>query len=61
MGKQTPEKRPSFNSVYTEFLDTLKQTCVHNSDIRLSGSKINYTLCRIIFGGSGGQGVQDGE
>ncbi len=55
------KKSPSFNTVYTEFLDNFKKTCVHNSDTRLSGSKINYTLCRIIFGGGGGQGVQDGE
>jgi hypothetical protein len=55
------KKSPSFYTVYTEFLDNFKKTCVHNSDIRLSGSKINYTLCRIIFGGGGGQGVHDGE
>jgi hypothetical protein len=55
------KKSPSFNTVYTEFLDNFKKICVHNSDIRLSGSKINFTLCRIIFGGGGGQGVQDGE
>jgi hypothetical protein len=41
---------PSFHTTYTEFLSLFTATCKHNTDIRASGSEINYELCRYIFG-----------
>jgi len=48
---------PSFHSIYTEFLELFRNTCLHNQQIRLSGSELNYVLCRNIFGPR--RGVQD--
>jgi len=33
-----------------EFLDNFRKTCMHNQQIRLSGTELNYELCRNIFG-----------
>ncbi len=41
---------PSFHTLYTEFLDNFRNTCMHNQQIRLSGTELNYELCRNIFG-----------
>jgi hypothetical protein len=50
---------PSFHTLYTEFLALFISTCKHNPDIRLSGTVINYELCRTIFGAR--RGIPDGE
>jgi hypothetical protein len=50
---------PSFHTIFTEFLNMFTATCKHNSEIRESGSVINYELCRTIFGGR--RGPPDGE
>jgi hypothetical protein len=41
---------PSFNTIYTEFLELFRSTCSHSQQIRLSGSELNYALCRNVFG-----------
>ncbi len=53
------KKIPSFNSIFTQFIDLIKQTAAFNSDFRDDISKNNYTLCRILLGGR--QGDQDDE
>jgi hypothetical protein len=50
---------PSFHTLYTEFLSLFIDICKHNSDIRLSGTVINFELCRTIFGAR--RGLPDGE
>jgi hypothetical protein len=41
---------PSFHTIYTEFLEIFRSTCSHNQQLRLSGSELNYELCRNVFG-----------
>ncbi len=50
---------PSFHTLYTEFLEVFRNTCMHNQQIRLSGTELNYELCRNIFGGR--RRIPDGE
>jgi len=50
---------PSFHTLYNEFLSSFIDTCRHNNDVRLSGTVINYELCRTIFGAR--RGLPDGE
>jgi hypothetical protein len=53
------KKIPSFNSMFIQFIDLIKQTAAFNPDLRDDISKNNYTLCRILLGGR--QGDQDDE
>jgi hypothetical protein len=50
---------PSYHTLYTEFLEMFRNTCMHNQQIRLSGTELNYELCRNIFGGR--RRIPDGE
>jgi hypothetical protein len=53
------KKTPSFNSIYTQFIELIKQTAIFNSVFRDDISKNNYTLCRTLLGGR--QEDQDDE
>jgi hypothetical protein len=41
---------PSFHTIYTEFISNFRDVCKHNSDVRLTGTELNFELCRITFG-----------
>jgi hypothetical protein len=45
------KKTPSFNSIYIQFIEHIKQTAIFNSVFRDDISKNNYTLCRTLLGG----------
>jgi hypothetical protein len=53
------KKTPSFNSIYIQFIEHIKQTAIFNSVFRDDISKNNYTLCRTLLGGR--QEDQDDE
>ncbi len=44
------KKIPSFNSIYNQFIELIKQTAIFNSVFRDDISKNNYTLCRTLLG-----------
>ena len=41
---------PSFHTLYQHFYDNFRQTYNFNSDVRMSCTKINVTLCRSLLG-----------
>jgi len=49
---------PSFHTLYQHFYDNFRQTYNFNSDIRISCTKLNATLCRSLLGER--QAVHDG-
>jgi hypothetical protein len=44
------KKIPSFNTIYNQFSDLIKQTAIFNSVFPNDISKNNYTLCRTLLG-----------
>jgi len=41
-------KRPSFHTIFFQYLELLKLGIKHNSKLRRSGSKLNFSLCRTL-------------
>jgi hypothetical protein len=50
------KRQPSFHTLFTEFLDQFRLTVHHNSDVKTSGTHLNYSLCRRFLGPRAGDG-----